>query len=214
MAPAVRVLVVAPKRMEREGLSLALRWGGDVDVLEAVASTEEAVQLCRDLTPDVLVVDVGSSVPEESGTVSELRRDYPEGRILAVTSSGKKARAVEGAAAAVFPKTRPSRELVGLIHAVARPRSRLAAGKPLETGAERTPGDRLTVRELEVLHLLARGRSTFEIARRLEISPHTVKQHVRSILAKLEAGSRVEAVGRAVRLGLAEPVKGNAGDEG
>jgi DNA-binding NarL/FixJ family response regulator len=168
------------------------------------------------LQPDAIAWDAGWQGDAASARLAEAAPDVP---ILALVSDEEDARAVLGAGVAgVLRRDANATRIAAALLAIAqrltvldadfsRPPGRirppLAAPDPGLSPEEQPPLlEELTGRELEVLRLLAEGLPNKTIAQRLEISEHTVKFHVNSLLGKLGAGSRTEAVVRATRLGL------------
>lgn len=207
----VRVVIVDDHAMVRESITLALDRAPDLEVVGAAGSLAEARSVMAERCPDIAVVDY--ALPDGSGVelCDELRDRLPAVRCVILTAD----EGVEAVADAV------SAGCAGFVHKSAD-LSELAAGLrrvhegealfDSETLAAairwmtRPAGPRvdLTEREIEVLQLLAEGRSTLEISERFVLSHHTARNHVRNILAKLGARSQLEAVVIAADLGIVE----------
>ncbi|MFA9429937.1 response regulator [Egicoccus sp. AB-alg2] len=186
-----------------------------IDVVGVANRLRPVRGLVDRLRPQVVVMDV--RLPDGDGTraTAELTRRSPDTRVLLLSaSSGPEllAQAVESGAAGFLPKTASLPEVVDGIR-------QIAAGHVLFTPIELRSAttalrDRdvrsaeLTAREREVLQLLAEPCSTEEIARRLVISRHTVRNHVRNLMAKLGVHTKLEAVTLAIRNGWVAPVDG------
>jgi two-component system, NarL family, response regulator YdfI len=195
-----RVLVLAPSPVARAGLESLLRGTGSIEVIGSVASLAEYsgedpdVVLADWESGDDFSIEITDGVPEAvwvvmaddpglSGVAEALRSGVRA--VLPRHSSGPQILAAIEAAAAGFVVLQPS-DLDGL----------LVNPQPASL---REP---LTPREVEVLGMLAEGQSNKSIAHRLGISEHTVKFHMTSIMGKLNAGSRTEAVTMGIRQGL------------
>ncbi len=200
----IRLVVVDDHAMVREGLVTALETDGLIEVVGSAGSLAEALPLLVRLRPDVAVVDL--NLVDGSGTelVRGLPPDQPT-RIVIIT--GKDDRrgldaAVSSGCAGFVSKGKGLEHLVNAVRAVA-------------TGASVFPADLLSQllspdpqqqsplseRERQVLELLARAETAETIAERLYLSVHTVRNHIRAILAKLGATSQLEAVVQGVRAG-------------
>lgn len=210
MAEEIRVVVADDHALFRQGLVGLINAQPHFVVVGDASSGPEAVDICRDTHPDVVLMDV--HMPEGDGiqAVVELRNAGDFG-ILMLTISDKDEdlmSAIRAGADGYLLKNAEPRELFRAIGQVAEGLGALSpeiTGKVMQTVATSRPGpasQSITARELEVLSLIARGATTAEIAQQLVISASTVKTHVRNIFRKLKAGNRAEAVARAVALGL------------
>ena len=205
-----RVLIVAPSSVVRAGLEAILRSSPDLEVVGAVSSMAKVGGELEATRPDVLLVAPEGSaagpmpIAESDGLPAiVLLSDDPDG--IATVD------ALRHGARAVLPREAQPEEIVGAVEATAAGLAVLHvdSAAPLlphlngighaETTVEH---ETLTPREIEVLSLLAEGAGNKIIARRLGISEHTVKFHVGSIMAKLNAASRTEAVTVGIRRGL------------
>lgn len=202
----VRVLVVSPYPTVRAGLRALLQVAGDIEV---VWEAQGAVELAGPwpARPDIALVDQASG----SLVLDTLEGHSPEiGVVILGDAEALRVAAGDAAARGYLTHDASAEELVAAVHAVVRGLTviepaliRNVLGERLRASAEpQTDGETLTPRELEVLHLLADGLPNKLIAGRLNISEHTAKFHVSSVLAKLGAGSRTEAVTTAARRGL------------
>lgn len=200
----VRVLVADDHVTVREGLSAIIGRQADMEIVGEAANGREAVELWQSLHPDVTLLDV--RMPEQDGvaSITEIRQREPSARIIVLTTfdtDNDIARAIGAGAKGYLLKDAKREELLDAIRRVHQGETvippslvaKLAAGMSSEP---------LTVRELDVLQLLALGKSNKEIGLNLYISDTTVRSHIRGIFAKLNVLSRTEAVAVATRRGL------------
>ena len=200
----IRLLLVDDHPVVRKGTRDLLDTEHDFQVVGEAASGEEAVLKARELTPDVILMDV--SMPGMNGieATKQIKAERPAQNVLVLTSYDDDAYVfalLEAGAAGYLLKNASEAELLGAVRAVAAGESALhpsVARKVLErfstTSTSSSPLDTLSPRELEVLRIAATGRTNKEIARDLDISPRTVQVHLANIFSKLGVGSRTEAV--------------------
>ncbi len=204
----IRVLICDDHAVFRRGLMLVLEMADGIEVVGEACDGVEAVELAQELVPDVVLMDV--RMPRRDGIVATrtLAAVLPATRILMLTVSDEEDdlyEAVKAGASGYLLKEISIEEVAGAVHSVMAGHSlispsmaskllqeftslaRQADGRPVVTR-----GPHLTERELEVLRLVATGRSNREIAGNLFISENTVKNHVRNILEKLHLHSRME----------------------
>ena len=202
---AISVVIVEDHAAVRGGLELLLRRDGHT-VIGSAGDAATGERLVRDLRPDVAVVDL--SLPDESGSdlIRRLAASDPELRFLVYTGLDDAvalADALDCGACGYALKAGPPEELKAAIETVAR------GGTYVDPRLEplilaRSTTERigvLTAREREILDLLANGLTGEEAARRLFLSPETVRTHVRNAMEKLEAATRTHAVAIALRQG-------------
>lgn len=204
------VMIVEDHAMVAEGLEMVIEAQDGLEVCGSARSVADAVTVAEDTQPDVAVVDyrlpdgTGADVTERLGTVS------PRTRVLILTAMDGEAvlsRAIASGAVAFIRKTEHLDEIIKAVRAVGAGETYFSSDvlsslvntirRPKETA-----GSDLTPRELEVLDLLAKGHSTASIIDELVISPHTARNHIRNILTKLHAHSKLEAVTIAAHAGL------------
>jgi DNA-binding NarL/FixJ family response regulator len=203
-----QVLIVDDHPLTREALGSLLAANG-FDVAGQAADALEAIELAGRLQPGLIVLDL--TMPDMDGleALPRLRDAAPKAEIVVLTASeddGNLLAAIRGGAAGYLLKSEPPERIVGFLHGVTRGEVALSgqvARRLLETvrdggrGASAVPepiAAALSARELEVLLLLDQHLGTEEIAKRLIISEHTVRSHVKSLLAKLGVSSRREAL--------------------
>lgn len=206
----IGILLVDDHPVVREGLASALGDQPDFQVIGAAESAEAALRAARADPPDVILLDL--ELPGASGVeaIPRLLKAAPGAKILVFTAYETDERvfgALESGAKGYLLKGASLEEIAGAVRVVHRGGSplepRIAARVLDRVGAPRAPAaDLLTDREREVLRLLRDGLSNKRIGRELGISVRTVKFHVSSILEKLEAENRTQAVARAMERGL------------
>jgi two-component system, NarL family, response regulator YdfI len=208
----IRVFIVAASPLARAGLEnlLAAR---DVEVVASNGTIDALAEMLADAAPDVVLIDSSGEPSEpmmESIVASGLASDVSVVIIGDGMTPAASADALRAGIRAALPGDISPEQLVAALQAVAsgllvlHP-SHANEGLPAGSASPRTFDElteSLTRRELEVLQMLAAGLSNKEIAARLNISEHTVKFHVASILGKLGAASRTEAVSLGIRRGL------------
>lgn len=202
----IRVLTVDDHEILRSGIKFSLLAFEDLELVGEAHSGEEALRLCDEVQPDVVLMDM--LMPEMNGVEATraIRSQYPEVQVVVLTSFYDKdlvRRAMQAGAVGYMVKGVSADELGQAIRAAHAGRTTMAAeaieALVQDADAPPKPGNDLTKRELEVLALMAEGLSNAEIARRLAVSVSTVKYHARGILSKLGAGSRAEAVALALQ---------------
>jgi two-component system NarL family response regulator len=200
----IRVLLADDHPVVREGLASLLGRQFDMEVVGSVSSGEEAVALCAATHPDVVLMDL--RMPGQGGV--EATRAIGEGSpncsvLVLTTFDGDEEiyQALRAGARGYLLKDAHRDELLDAIRGV-RAGKRWIPPAVAEKLAQRVAGSQLTSREVEILVLVAGGNSNKRIARRLGITEGTVKGHLNSILGKLAANDRTEAVTLAVRRGI------------
>ncbi len=196
MSDKITVLVVDDHDLLREGVVGTLSSFEDMEVVGQADNGETAVALVAELNPDVVVMDL--VMPGGSGidAIRRISTDHPETNVLALTSftdGSLVRRAVEAGATSFLFKAVDVQGFANAVRSTAAGQTALAPGVAAHLVAKPgTIGD-LTPREEEVANYVAAGLSNADIARELHVSVFTVKNHVRSILMKLQVQSRTEA---------------------
>lgn len=206
----IRLIIVDDHIVVRQGLKMFLRSETDMEIVGEAANGLQALELARELKPDVVLMDLLMPTMNGVDATAAIRRDVPDTEVIALTSVLEDQTvigAMRAGAIGYLLKDTDGPELIRAIRAAAQGQVQLApqaATRLLrEVRAPESP-EKLTERETEVLRLLAEGLSNKEIAARLTIGSKTVKAHVSSILSKLGVVSRTQAALYAARIGLVE----------
>ena len=203
----IRVMIVDDHAIVRSGLSTYLMTCDDMELVGEAANGEQALKLCSQAKPNVVLMDLVMPGMDGATCTRLIREQCPDTQILALTSF-KEQELVQGVlqagAIGYLLKDVSADELANAIRAAYAGRSTLAPeAAQVLIQATRQPTDKigydLTEKEREVLALLVQGLNNNDIAKRLVVSPSTAKFHVSSILSKLRASSRTEAVAIALQ---------------
>jgi DNA-binding NarL/FixJ family response regulator len=201
----IRVLIADDHGVVREGLvSLIRRNRADMTVVGEAANGREAVELWKQHRPDVTLLDL--RMPELDGVdaIKEIRACDDKARIIVLTTfDGDEDiyRAIQAGAKGYLLKDVPRAALMDSIRRVHAGETSVPVHLVAKL-AERVSGETLSKREIEVLKLMAQGKSNKEIGAAIFISEGTVKSHGKAIFAKMNVASRTEAVAEATRRGL------------
>lgn len=206
MKNPIRVMLVDDHMMVRRGLATFLTVFDDLELVGEAEDGEAAIQLCAQVLPDVILMDMVMPEMDGASATRAIRRQFPQVQVIALTSFKEGdliKNALEAGAIGYLLKDVSVDELARAIRAAHAGRATLspeAAQTLVETANQPpAPGLDLTEREREVLSLLIEGLNNTQIAGRLTVSPSTIKSHVSNILSKLGVASRTEAVTLALR---------------
>ena len=197
----ISVLIADDHAVVRTGLAAMLGAEKDIHVIDQAKNGKEAVAKSLKNPPDVVVMDL--RMPEMDGVeaTAELQQKLPSARILVLTSFGEAddvAHALEAGAAGAITKTAEDAELVDVVR-------RIAAGESYVSPTLRKllrdnpPVQKLSPRQTEILGYMVKGLTNKDIASLLRIREDSVEEHVNTILAKIDASNRTEAVAIALR---------------
>jgi len=214
----LRLLIVDDHALFRESLANLLTYQGEFDIVGEAANGRDAIKLAATLNPDVILMDI--DMPDLDGiqTTRELKLRQPDVRVVMLTVFDEQERlfeAIRAGAQGYLVKSIRSHELLEQLGGLSRGEaaiSRRMATRILEEfrhleqqAAILEPEGGLSSRETQVLELVSDRLSNKEIAERLSISEHTVKNHLKSILAKLQLSNRRQAAAYAVARGWIQP---------
>jgi DNA-binding NarL/FixJ family response regulator len=203
-----RILIVDDHPLTRDALAGLLGANG-FDVVGEASGGEEAIGQARSLQPDLVLLDL--SMPDMDGLAAlpRIRDAAPDAEVVVLTASedeGNLLGAIRAGAAGYLLKSEPPDRIVGFLRGIAQGEAALSGavarrlldqvreGGHREEAVPESIAQALSARELEVLLLLDQHLGTDEIAKRLFISEHTVRSHVKSLLAKLAVSSRRDAL--------------------
>jgi two-component system, NarL family, response regulator LiaR len=204
----IKVLIADDHGVVRQGLTMYLGLDPELEVIGEAANGEEAVNMARDLKPDVVLMDLLMPVMDGIAATEKIKTETPEVEVVALTSvldDGAVTGAVRAGAMGYLLKNTKPRDLCRAIKGAAAGQVQLdpeAAAKLMREMRAPDRPEALTGRETEVLKLVARGLANKQVARELFVEEKTVKAHVSGILRKLGVSSRTQAALHAVRAGL------------
>jgi two-component system, NarL family, response regulator LiaR len=217
--PSITIVLVDDEPMIRAGLAQTLS-GDGLEVIGEAGNGDDALGLVLDLRPDVVLIDI--KLPGISGVeaIGRLGLLAPASKVLVLTRTeqNRVVEAIIAGASGYILKTAPPKAITSAVRATAAGECVLSpqiAGKLLQhirereipiTATNELAADAvraaLTTRELEIFALLASGETNQQIADKLSLSTHTIRNHVKNILAKLQLDNRIQAAAHAVRTGI------------
>jgi DNA-binding NarL/FixJ family response regulator len=203
-AEPIRVLCVDDHPIVRKGIASLLASEPDTVLVGEASNGKEAVELFRQLRPDVMLIDLRMPQLDGISATRQIRREFPEARIIALTSyDGDQDiyQALEAGVRGYLLKETVHTEMIRAIRTV-HGGKRLVPPEVAERLSEFFPQIALTPREVEVLSCVAQGLANKDIAARLGTASGTVKMHIQNILEKLGAADRTHAVTIAIRRGI------------
>lgn len=214
-----RLLIVDDQEYMRTGLRVVLSRRGDIEVVGEAADGEEGVRLCRELAPDLVLMDIEMPGLDGIEATRRIKAEMPSTSILVITAHTSPEYLLEAVSAGAAGYLRKEAAMLGVEDAVAA----VLAGEPIldaglsmqllrrmsdsDTEAPAGQGramieDSLTGRELEILAQISLGRTNAEIAQTLYLSVGTVKTHVHRVISKLGVSDRTQAAVLAIRAGI------------
>ena len=213
---SIRILLVDDHAIVRHGLSRSFKQGDDIEVVGQANDGRTAVDLTRELSPDVVIMDI--AMPDLNGVdaTRQITSAYPKVKVIGLSmhSGSKYIREMFRAGASGYLlKDCPFEELVEAIKTVALGKTYVSPsiGEMVvkeyvsEPGQEKSAFSVLSQREREVLQLLAEGKTTKQIGKRLHISPKTVEAHRLKIMDKLSINNTAQLTKYAIQEGLTRP---------
>jgi len=208
MIDEITVVLADDHALVRRGFRKILEDDDFIKVVGEASNGVEAIQLAKDLKPKVVVMDL--AMPELDGVqaTKEIVKHVPGTSVLVLSMHADDnyvRNALDAGARGYLLKNAVDVDLVGAIRAVAEGRRYLASGLKYPTGESDDELDRLTVRERQVLQLIAQGKSNKEIAALLDLSVNTVSVHRANLMEKMNIHRTAELVLFAIRKGLVAP---------
>jgi two-component system, NarL family, response regulator len=203
-AQPIRILIAEDHLIARVGVTTIVNMQPDMTVVAEAANGLQAVEMFRKHLPDVTLLDL--RMPGMTGLEAAvaIRREYPKARLIALTTYGGDEdirRALQAGVQAYLTKDVLHDDLLKAIRAVHAGHPFLPPSVAKTLAAEFLAPD-LSAREMEVLSLIVNGLANKQIAHRLSIAEHTVKNHVKSILSKLNVADRTQAATAAIQRGI------------
>ena len=211
----IRVLVTDDHAIVRDGICALLALTGDIEAVGVAANGREALEMVRELTPDVVLMDIAMPIMGGVEATRRIRKEFPKVKVLALTQYDDKAYVfpvIEAGASGFISKTAAYSELAAGIRSVHRGDSFLSPSvarflvedyqQVASMKGSQDPYEQLTNREREVLKLVVEGHTTQEIADMLVLSPKTVERHKTNLMAKLDIHNRLDLFKYALRKGI------------
>ena len=202
--PKIKILVADDHFVVRMGLTALVNTEPDLEVVGEAADGKQAVEGFEKHKPDLVLMDLRMPVKDGIRATAEIRAKHPNARVLMLTTFDGDTdihRAMEAGAQGYVLKNSTGDKLIPALRAVAAGQRWIP--KEIATRlASRNMFEDLTPRELQVLEQMAKGLANKEIADVLNITGHTVKDHLKSILGKLHVADRTEAVTVALQRGI------------
>ncbi|MCJ8156754.1 response regulator transcription factor [Sphingomonas sp. LaA6.9] len=205
-ARTIKLMTVDDHPLLRDGLAALIQPQPDIELVAEASNGVEAVEFFRRFRPDVTLMDLQMPLMGGIETIAAIRAEFAAARIIVLTTyadENKAVRALKAGAVGYLLKNAVRRELLDTIRAVHAGQRRVPPDIACEIAAH-LGDEELSDREISVLQLAAGGNANKQIAWQLSISEDTVKAHMKSIFAKLDASDRAHAVAIAARRGFIE----------
>lgn len=204
MGDRIKVLLADDHLVVRMGIAAIISFEKDLVVIGETDNGIDAVRLARELKPDVIVMDL--MMPRMSGAdaTAEILMENPAAKVLVLTTFGTSQeirKVLDAGAAGALVKTSSQSEIIDAIRSVAA--GRRVISKEISNSLKVVPDTpKLSSRQIEVMNLVAKGFANNDIARILNISVNSVKDHLKNIYSILNVSSRTEASSLAINLNL------------
>ena len=202
----IRIMTVDDHPLLREGIAAVIEGQPGLSLVAEAGSGEEAIERYREYRPDLTLMDLQMPGIGGIAAIEAIRAEFPEARILVLTTyrgDVQALRAFRAGAQGYLLKSELRKEMLTTIHQIMEGKRRVPEEIAQEM-AGHAGDDELTPRETQVITHVARGEANRDVAASLGIAEETVKAHMKSILAKLQANDRTHAVAIALRRGIIE----------
>ncbi len=202
----IRVLTVDDHPVLRDGIAAVIQMQPDIEVIGEAENGRQAIELFRQLQPDVTLMDLQMPVADGLEAIRAIREEFPSARLIVLTTykgDVQAVKALKAGAAGYLLKSSLRKDLLDAIRAVHAGRRHIPPEVAQEI-AMHAAYEPLSDREIDVLRWVGAGKANKEIARKLGISEETVKAHLKNIFAKLDVKDRTQAVTLAAKRGIIE----------
>ncbi|UPG85649.1 response regulator transcription factor [Luteibacter aegosomatis] len=203
---SIRIMTVDDHPLLREGIAAVIEGQPGLELVGEASNGEEAIERYRELRPDLTLMDLQMPGMGGIAAIEKIRDEFPDARILVLTTyrgDVQAMRAFRAGAQGYLLKSELRKEMLSTIQQMMEGKRRIPPEIASEM-AEYAADDELTPRETQVLTRVAMGEANRDVAVALGIAEETVKAHMKSILAKLQANDRTHAVAIALRRGIIE----------
>ncbi len=206
MTPAIRLLIAEDHAITREGIVAIFNRDPGITVVAEAENGEQAVTLYREHQPHIALIDLRMPKLNGLGAIAQIRQEFPKAYIIILTTYDTDEdiyRGLSAGARGYILKDTTAEELIRAVRNVYDGQKYIPSEVAAKL-AERLNSDELTQRELEVLHLITKGKSNSDISGLLSITEGTVKFHLGNIFTKLGVSDRTQAVIKALQRGLVQ----------